>query len=175
MCKKIKFISEIQKFESNLWGHHFPVPAEIAKQFVEGDNKRVICKIQHLAELPNVEMQCALLKFQEDWCILLNKKMRDKLGLEIGDKIEAELTKDRSEFGMEMPEELEILLAQDEEGNDVFQKLTKGKQRTLIRIVGKVKNTNSRLNKALAIAQHLKESGGNLDFKRLNVLIKLHN
>jgi hypothetical protein len=171
-----KFLSNIQKFESNLWGHHFSVPTEIAEGFVVGNDKRVVCTIHSLViGIPDVEIQCALLKFKETWCILLNKKNRDKLRVGIDDEIEVELQKDTSEFGMEMPEELEVLLIQDEDGNDIFQKLTKGKQRTLIHIVGKVKNTNSRLNKALAIMQHLKESEGKLDFKRLKVLIKFHN
>lgn len=170
MSKKIKFVSKLQKFDSNLWGHHFPVPDNIAEQFIDGGNRRVVCRVNS-----HIEMRCALMRFHDTWCILLNKGNREKLGVDIDDKIEVELGKDRSEFGMEMPEELEVLLLQDEEGSEIFQKLTQGKQRTLIHIVSKVKNTNSRLNKVLAILQHLKESEGKLDFKRLNVLIKIYN
>ncbi|MFT5915471.1 MAG: hypothetical protein ACJAWV_002031 [Flammeovirgaceae bacterium] len=111
-----KFTSIIQKFDPNLWGYHFPVPTEIAEQFIEGDNKRVICKVRSQIEVsgmetPSVEIQCALLSFQGSWCILPNKNNRERLGVEIDDKIEIELEKDHSEFGMEMPEELEVLLA----------------------------------------------------------------
>ena len=68
-----------------------------------------------------------------------------------------------------------VLLSQDLEGSDYFHKLTKGKQRSLIHIVGKVKNIDSQLAKGLAIMHHLKEAQGELDFKRLNVLIKEYN
>jgi hypothetical protein len=53
--------------------------------------------------------------------------------------------------------------------------LTKGKQRGLIYIVTKVKNTNSRLNKSLAIIEHLKDVKGNLEYKMLNEKIKYYN
>ncbi len=39
----------------------------------------------------------------------------------------------------------------------------------------KVKNSQSRLNKSLAILRHLKEAQGQLDFKKLNEWIKYYN
>lgn len=85
------------------------------------------------------------------------------------------IEKDLSEYGMPMPEELQELLDQDEDAWLLFKKLSAGKQRTLIYIVTKVKNTNSRLNKAFAIVHHLKEDRGIVDFKRLGELIKEYN
>ncbi len=73
---------------------------------------------------------------------------------------------------MPLAEELAVLLAQDAEGARYFRALTMGKQRTLVHVVGKVKSPESRLNKSMAIMQHLKEVKGELDFKRLNLLIK---
>ena len=67
------------------------------------------------------------------------------------------------------------MLDQEETAKEIFESLTPGKQRTLIYIVLKVKNTDSRIRKALAIVEHLNESKGDLDFKRLNVLIKHYN
>lgn len=107
------------------------------------------------------------------WFILLNKKLVQEL--KHIPEISVVLEKDHSEFGMEMPEELEVLLDQDEVGKSLFMSLTPGKQRNLIYIVSKVKNTNSRLNKALAIVHHLKKVNGALDFKMLNETIKYYN
>jgi uncharacterized protein YdeI (YjbR/CyaY-like superfamily) len=76
---------------------------------------------------------------------------------------------------MEFPEEFRVMLDQDESAKEVFDSITKGKQRSLVHLVGTVKNTQSRINRSLAICDHLKESKGNLDGKRLNELIKFYN
>lgn len=67
------------------------------------------------------------------------------------------------------------MLDQDEQGNELFHALTKGKQRSLVYLVTKVKNSDSRLNKSLAIIEHLKDVKGQLDFKMLNEKIKYYN
>ena len=80
-----------------------------------------------------------------------------------------------SKYGVDMPEELQAALDQDPLAMEFFDLLTPGKQRNLIYLVNKVKNTNSRINKALAIIDHLTEMQGKLDFKLLNEKIKEYN
>jgi hypothetical protein len=41
----------IEKFDSNLWHYHIPIPDDIADTFIIGDNKRVIFTINNLAKL----------------------------------------------------------------------------------------------------------------------------
>jgi hypothetical protein len=147
-----------------------PVPDEIAQSLIEGDNKRVICSIDLKIRFP-----AALLKNKEYWFVLVNKENREKAKIEEGQKLEVTLEKDHSEYGHEMPEELQVLLDQDEKGSQHFFALTKGKQRALIYLVGKVKNSNSRLSKSLAIIEHLKDAQGKLDFRKLNEKIKYFN
>ena len=166
----ISFLSTLEDFHTNLWRFHLPVPEDIAAQFIDGDNRRVRV---HLGGIP--VFPAALMKTKEYWFILLNKPNREKLKIAEGDKITMTLEKDLSEYGHEMPEELQVLLDQDEVGSGYFYELTKGKQRSLIYIVTKVKNTNSRLNKSLAIIEHLKDVKGKLDYKMLNEKIKYYN
>jgi len=160
----------LEKFDSNLWGHHFPVSDEIARQFIEGNNRRVICRINAVHTL-----QGALMPSSEGYFLLINKTLVAKFGLTIGEKVTLELEKDRSEFGHEVPEVFTALLEQDEEGREYFYQLTPGKQRSLIYLIGKVKNVDSQMGKGLAILQHLKDERGKLDFKKLNILIKEYN
>ncbi len=162
--------TSLQKFDSNLWGHHFPIPEDIARLFIEGNNRRVICRVNEVHS-----MQCALMPSSEGYFLLINKLLVTKLGLTVGEKVTLKLEKDNSEFGHEVPEVLSAMLEQDDEGRTYFYKLTPGKQRTLIYLVGKVKNVDSQLSKGLAILQHLKEEKGKLDFKKLNILIKEYN
>ena len=113
--------------------------------------------------------------FKEYWYILVNQELQKKLQLEIGDSVTLDLARDESKYGMEMPVEFETILNQDKLASEYFHLLTPGKQRNLIYIVSKVKNTDSRINKALAIIDHLLETSGKLDFKQLNVRIKEYN
>lgn len=164
------FVAPLDKFNSDLWQYHIKVPLEIAEEFIAGNNRRVKCRFND-----QEETSAALMPSKAGWYILLNKQIRNKLGIVLGEEVSVSMEKDDSKYGREMPEELAVLLEQDEEGKHFFDSLTMGKQRSLVYIVDKVKNTNSRLNKALAIVHHLKEVQGKLDFKQLNETIKEYN
>jgi len=164
------FVTKLSKFDSNVYHHHLPVPNEIALSFIKGDNKRIICTLNNVRK-----WHAALMKAQEYWFILVNKTTMEKLGLTENVEVKVELEKDHSTYGLEMPDELQVLFEQDEDAYSYFKNLTMGKQRSLIYIVGKYKSSDSRLRKALAIAHHLKEVQGNLDYKLLNATIKFYN
>ncbi len=163
------FKSHLKKFDSNLWQYHFMVPEDILEQLILDNNKRVICNLN------KISWPCSLLKAQDYWFILVNNEIRKKLRLNEGDELLVGLEKDLSDYGFDMPEELSVLLEQDDEVNQYFMHLTVGKRRSLIYLVHKVKNTDSRLRKALAIAHHLKEVKGKLDYKLLYETIKVYN
>ena len=120
-------------------------------------------------------MQCALMPYSQGYFILINKTRVKKLGLRVNEEVQLFLEKDNSEYGHEMPESFEMLLEQDEEVSKYFHQLTPGKKRSLIYLVGKVKNVDSQLNKGLAILDHLKTDHKLLDYKKLNELIKEYN
>lgn len=167
---KYIFESTLENFNSALWHFHVPVPDATAMELIEADNRRIIFQINE-----NEPSHAALMKTKDYWFFLLNKNQCVKFNISENDKIRVTLEKDRSEYGHFMPEELKVMLDQDEEGAQYFHQLTKGKQRSLIYLVGKVKNLDSRINKALAILSHLKEVKGQLDFKKLNEKIKFFN
>lgn len=164
------FESTLENFNTALWHFHVPVPDTVATNLIEDKNKRILISING-----NEKQHGALMKTKEYWFFLLNKNQCGKLNIHEGDKVSVLLEKDHSEYGHEMPEELQVMLDQDEEGEDYFHQLTKGKQRSLIYLVGKVKNPDSRINKSLAILAHLKEVKGKLDFKKLYEKIKYFN
>lgn len=112
---------------------------------------------------------------EQEWFINVNKKICDKLGLVEGQEVDVHLEKDRTEYGMPMPDELREVLNQDEEGSKLFHALTPGKQRNLIYIGSNVKNPNIRLRRAIVIVNHLKMQAGAIDFKALNAEIKAAN
>jgi len=162
--------SILEKFDSNLWGHHFKISDEIASEFIEGNDRRVICSIGE------VKFPCALMPFGKGgFFINMNKENRTKLKIVVGDKISYALEKDSSEYGMPMPEEMEELLKIDDEASQFFHALTPGKQRSLLYIIGKPKSSATRLNKAIGITEFLKHNQGKLDFKLMNIFLKDFN
>ncbi len=164
------FQTTVDDFHTQLWRFHFLVPEDIASLYVNGDNRRVICTLAG-----GVKIQSALMASNNGWFVLMNHQVREALGVQEGDKITVQIEKDHSEYGLPMPESFAVLLDQDEAGADFFKSLTMGKQRSLVYIVGKVKNVDSQINKGMAILDHLKEVKGKLDFKQLNQKIKEYN
>lgn len=163
--------SVLRRFNSNLWGHHFMLSQEIGDAFSEGSDRRVVCEVNTC-----LKFHCALMPFGEGgYFINLNEEYRSKLNLQIGDELTFTLEKDRSRYGMPMPEEMSELLKIDDEANDHFHALTRGKQRSLIYMVSKPKTSATKLNKALAIAEFLKYNKGVLDYKLLNTFMKEFN
>jgi hypothetical protein len=155
--------SILQNFESNLWGYHLVVSAVALKPLNLGKNKRVLCTLNN-----HLTIHSGLMPLGDGDCyILINKEVRQKLKLELGDMVALKIEEDKSEFGMEMPEELSALLEQDEYGATFFNALTPGKKRTLIHLVLSKKQTDTRIKFALKMMEHLKLMEGKLDFKSL--------
>ena len=164
------FQTTLENFHTKLWSYHILVPDNIANQYMEGENRRVICTFTG-----EIRVRSALMASKNGWFVLVNHNIRKQLGAEEGDQLTVKIEKDTSEYGHPMPESFSVLLDQDEAGANLFKGLTMGKQRSLIYIVGKVKNIDSQLNKGLAILDHLKEVKGKLDFKKMNEKIKEYN
>lgn len=164
------FNSTIEVFDNNVYGFHIPVPEDIVELFAQYDDQRVIYVVNGSIKRPGGFMKAVDYHF-----LLLNKEVVKKLGLGPGAPVEVSVEKDTSTYGMPMPEEMQVVMDQDDTGRDFFDQLTPGKQRNLIHIVGKIKNPDKRINKALAIMEHLNEVEGKLDFKMLNETIKKYN
>ncbi len=162
------FTSVLEKSDNRLWGCHFLVPAKVAKQLIDSSSHRVICNLNGSAEY-----QCAILHRGKDlYLITVNKKLRDELELNFGDNVNVALKKDTSEYGLPLPDELKEVLKQDPQGNKVFHALTRGKQRTLLYIIGNVKHPDKRIMRALVIVRHLKANNGKINYKQLGAQLK---
>ena len=111
-------------------------------------------------------------QYQGTYFFTLAQKERKQLKLDLGDIVETVIKEDKSRYQINLPEEIQLLLEQDEEGNQYFHQLTPGKQRSLLYIVDKVKSPELRLSKAVTIVEHLKTNQGKLDFKVLHEAFK---
>ena len=170
MENQLTFFSKLGKFDFNHWHFHIPIPDHVAGKMMDENHRRVLVWINDSGPF-----HMALMKAKECWYVLVNQEIRTKLNLNEQNSITLKIERDHSEFGHEVPEEFQVLLDQDDEGNAHFRALTPGKQRSLIYLVTKVKNPESRMRKSLAILHHLKVAQGKLDFKQLNHWIKHYN
>lgn len=164
------FNGVLSKFDFNHWQYHIPVPEELIPELMDENNRRVLVWLNE--EGP---YHMALFKAKTCWYILINQQIRSRLEIEEGNQVNIKLERDHREFGHEVPEEFTVMLDQDEIANEIFSKLTPGKQRSLIYLITKVKNPESRIKKSLAILHHLRLSKGKIDGKQLNELIKHYN
>ncbi|MFC5623912.1 YdeI/OmpD-associated family protein [Algoriphagus winogradskyi] len=165
-----EFQGKLAAFEFNHWQYHVPIPSEISSQLMEAHNRRVLVWIK--SEGP---FHMALMKAKDYWYVLVNQDLRKRFNLNENSTFQLKIDSDTSEYGHEMPEELQVLMDQDEEGASFFKSLTPGKQRMMVYTVTKVKSPESRMRKALAIIHHLKLVQGKLDYKQLNEMIKYYN
>jgi len=160
----------LEHFHNKLWSYYVAIPKVVGDQFVDGDNRRVLCSLNGLPPI-----HAALMPAGDVYTIYVKNDLQKKLGIQEGGELQVVLEKDNTEYGMPLPESFEMIMAQDEEGAAHFRSLTMGKQRSLVYVVGKVKNVDSQIAKGLAIMHHLKEANGKLDFKRLGEVIKEYN
>ncbi len=164
----IKFKTELIKPDSDSGWHFIHIKGKIGEKFEKKEtSRRVVCTING-----SESFQCALLPSDGDFVIVVNKTKRDKLRITAGDKITVELKADDSKYGLPMPPELNEVLRQDRAGNKLFHSLTAGKQRSLLYLVGKVKDIDRRIHTALVVIEHLKKNDGKIDGNVLHAELK---
>lgn len=162
------FEAELNAFDnSKLWYFYIMIPDAVSTKLIK-KSRRVIATINNSITFP-----CALMHDGNgQYFININKEYRKKLNVVKGSKLMVSLVEDTSEYGMPVPEEMQELLIQDEEGKAVFEKLTPGKKRTLLHLVGKVKSSDIRIDKSIKIINYLKSVDGKLDFKEIHEALK---
>ncbi len=156
--KQVKFKTELT-ISSTGSGWHFLIveKAIVAKFGFPGKFRRVVCSING-----GSSFQCALMPWGDLFYIIVNKKKRDEIGVEAGDVVDVVLVKDESKYGLPMPAEFEEVLKQDPDGDRMFHALTAGKQRSLLYLLGNLKDIDKRIHQALQIVNHLKENDGKI-------------
>ena len=162
--KSVRFTVTLTRGDDE-WGWYFLrfSPKKVsALKFADKKSRRVVCTLNG-----RHTFQCALLPNGGEYCIIVNKKIRDKIGIADGDKVIVQLELDKSKYGLPMPPEFKEALRQDKEGDRLFHALTPGKQRTMIYYISKPKDVDRRIFYALALIEHLKNNDGKIIFPKL--------
>ncbi len=164
-----KFTSILATTDSDPPWHILRVPkAEVADFGFKGNLRRVLCSLNG-TEFFN----CSLFPSKGDYFLTLNKKLRTELGIEVGDSVEICLKKDESKYGMPVPGEFVEVLRQDPEGQRLFDALSPGDQRLMLKLVVFVKDVDRRIARALAGMALLKAMGGKFDYNMQHAAMRL--
>jgi predicted RNA-binding protein (virulence factor B family) len=163
-----QFVAKIATYDSDYQYSGIHVPNDAIQNFTIQKNRRINCTINDAFTFP-----AALLPDGNgNFFVTLNKQRIKTHKLKTGDEVRVTIEEDTSKYGMPLPEEMEELFLQDEEGSALFHQLTIGKQRSLIYMVYKIKSSQIRINKAIAILEYLKSTNGKFDFKELSTFLK---
>src|SRR5690606_31440208 len=104
----IEFQGKLAAFDFNHWQYHIPLSEEISTQLMDGSHRRVLVWIK--GEGP---FHMALMKTKDYWYFLVNQEIRKRFDLDSESTFLVSLERDHSEYGHEMPEELQVLMDQD--------------------------------------------------------------
>lgn len=138
------------KFASGM--HYFMLDNKTVARLTKGGNKRAICKLNN-----QVEFHCAIMPKKEGGHFVnVGLAICKKLGLKEGSTVSATFSVDQTEYQFAMPDELKEVLDTDSKAKKLFHSLTEGNQRGLIYLVTQVKSVDKRIERALKIAERLK-------------------
>lgn len=136
------------------WGHMMiiPIPEDVSAVFLAAGVKRFICTLNDEYEMP-----CALhARKGGDRYVMLSKRIRSEYEIDPEVILKVQLAEDESEFGYPVPEEWQAILDFDEEAAVIFRNLSPGKQRSVLHMVSSAKREETRITRALKIAENLK-------------------
>lgn len=132
--------------------HFIVLPEKKAAALTTNGNKRVLCILNK-----KITLHAAVMRTKEGvHYIMIAEKHLKELGLRLGMSVDAVVKKDTSELQFHIPEEFSEVFNTDPEAAKVFKTLTDGKKRALIALVNMVKSTDKKIERALKIAEKLK-------------------
>lgn len=166
---RVKFRTRLETTDSDPPWHILRVPkAKVASFGFKGNIRRVICTLNSIETF-----NCSLFPSRGDYFITVSKKLREMLKLAVGNSVTIELEKDTSKFGMPMPKELAEVLRQDPEGEKLFNALSPGNQRLMLKLIDLVKDIDKRIARSLTGVELLKRSDGKFDYHAQHLAMKL--
>lgn len=145
------FAAPVLRMEDGMAFHYIPVPRDVARQIVTAGSRRV------LATINGVVVDRAIQGGkEEDPYIVLGLAILRSVNAALGDVVIVELAPHPDPSAVELGEELEAVLAMDEEAAARFFAMTPGRQRGYAYYVTSAKRVETRIKRALDLAHKLR-------------------
>ena len=150
---KLQFEQQIGQLEKRKGGYFFlKIDAETVSQYEKGRATRLVCTLDE-----EVSFSCGLNHLGDgNFFIIVATRVLKKLKKTLGDSVSFTIEEDPNPLGVEIPEALQVLLAQDEWARGFFEKITDGKKRSLIYSIQKIKDVDKQIEKSMAFLRQQK-------------------
>ncbi|MEO0583922.1 MAG: DUF1905 domain-containing protein [Bacteroidota bacterium] len=150
---KLQFEQQIGQLEKRKGGYFFlKIDAETVSQYEKGRATRLVCTLDE-----EVSFSCGLNHLGDgNFFIIVATRVLKKLKKTLGDSVSFTIEEDPNPLGVEIPEALQVLLAQDEWARGIFEKITDGKKRSLIYSIQKIKDVDKQIEKSMAFLRQQK-------------------
>lgn len=141
----------IGQLEKRKGGYFFlRISAEEVTSFPRGKKTRLICTLDD-----EVDIHCGLNHMGDgDFFLIVSSKYVKKLGKELGAEVAYVIKEDPNPLGVEIPEVLEALLAQDPIIKESWERFTDGRKRTLIYTIQRIKDFDKQVK---AVVEFIEE------------------
>lgn len=122
--------------------HSIVIPDAIAMPFIKKGHSRI--KVKATFETNTIEFFAALRKYHGEFCMMFSKNKQKELGLLRDNHFQLQFFEDTSKYGVEVPEEFEAVMLSDYEAFQIFESFTKGKQRGIIYMLTRFKDSQKK-------------------------------
>ena len=146
---------ESQVFEVSVEGiHSIVIPDAIAIPFIDQGHSRV--KVRASFDSNSIEFYAAVRKYNGQYLMMFSKNKQKELGILPNDYLQMQFFEDTSKYGVEVPEEFEAVMLSDYDAYQIFESFTKGKQRGIIYMIMRFKDSQKKIDKTLVLCENLK-------------------
>ncbi len=143
----------IDRMFPNMPHHVVCISNEVVANFPKKHRTRVVLRINGQGHI-----QCGLNTHSPGIrCMMVSKAHMKDLDLMAGEKVHIQVFEDPNPLGVEVPEVLEALIAQDPIIAQVWERLTDGRKRTICHSTKRIKNVDLQVERAIAFFEEERE------------------
>lgn len=148
----VRFTATLVRMDSGARHHLVPVPDAIAEVFKAAKVKRVICTLN------GQRVRRALQNHADGGSfILVGQPLLAQLQVKAGAALEVQLRADPKPDEVDLPDELELVLAQDDIARARWDTFTAGKRRTLLMYITPAKREETRIKRSVELAEKIRK------------------
>lgn len=139
--------------------HYIYVTSDILNQFFEESDEHKLKQRFHITINYEVRWQEGTTSLGNNLAHIPLSKARMKIiDVQVNDHVSVSLEKDRSDYGFDVPEQFEAVLAKDPNGEKRFLSMSKGKRKAIIYMIIQIKSSEKRIDKSLFFIENLKRA-----------------
>ena len=146
-----EYTGKIERLTDGYKHHYVSVPADFVEEMKKKGARRVIATINGHEVRRAINSRKDGRRF-----LILGQPLLKEIGIELGDMVKVTLRVDDEPDRVDMVEEFKAVLDTDEEAAERFYSFTPGKRRSLELYVSTAKSVDSRIKRALELAEKIK-------------------